>query len=128
MTARKPVAPTPAELQVLRLLWSGGPQTVRQVHEALYSGTDTGYTTTLKLLQNLHGKRLVTRDAGQRQHQYAAAVAESEILGGVVQQLIDRAFDGSAAALAMQALADSRPTTAELAELKALIRQLEREG
>lgn len=117
--------PTPAELAVLRVLWSRPPSTVREVHEALYAGTDTSYTTTLKLLQNLHAKRLVERDEGQRQHVYRALAREDTTLRGVVRGLIDRAFDGSATALAMRALEAKPASREELAELKALIRRLE---
>jgi predicted transcriptional regulator len=121
-------APTPAELQVLRVLWSHGPGTVRQVHELLYAGTDTAYTTTLKLLQNLNAKGLVQRDERHRQHVYRALAREDATLQGVLRGLIDRAFDGSAAALAMHAL-EAKPTSAaELADLKALIRRLEQRG
>jgi BlaI family transcriptional regulator, penicillinase repressor len=121
-------APTPAELQVLRILWSRGPSNVRDVHEALYAGTDTAYTTTLKLMQNLHAKGLVERDEAQRQHVYAAVAREDDTLQDVVRGLIDRAFDGSAAALAMHALEARSATRAELAELKELIQRLERQG
>ncbi len=121
-------APTPAELQVLRVLWSRGVSTVREVHEALYAGTDTAYTTTLKLLQNLHAKGMVERNEDQRQHVYAAVAREDDTLQGVLRGLIDRAFDGSGAALAMHALEAKPATRAELAELKELIRRLEKQG
>lgn len=101
---------------------------MREVHDALYTGTDTGYTTTLKLMQNLHAKHLVKRDEGQRQHIYSAVAREGDTLQGVVRGLIDRAFEGSAAALAMHALEAKPATPAELAELKELIRKLERQG
>jgi BlaI family transcriptional regulator, penicillinase repressor len=122
------VPPTPAELHVLRVLWDRTPSTVRQVHEARYAGTTTSYTTTLKLLQNLFAKGLVERDDRQRQHVYRAVAREDAILRGVVRGLIDRAFNGSAASLAMHAL-EARPASVEeLTELKALIRRLERAG
>lgn len=121
-------APTPAELQVLRILWGKGPSTVRDVHEALYSGTDTAYTTTLKLMQNLHAKGLVERDEAQRQHVYSAIAKEDDTLQGVLRGLIDRAFDGSAAALAMHALEAKPASREELADLKELIKRLERQG
>jgi BlaI family transcriptional regulator, penicillinase repressor len=123
-----PPSPTPAELQLLRVLWSRGPSTVREVHEALYAGTDTAYTTSLKLMQNLHAKGLVKRDDSQRQHVYSAVAKEGDTLQGVVRGLIDRAFDGSAAALAMHALEARPASAAELADLKELIRKLERQG
>jgi BlaI family transcriptional regulator, penicillinase repressor len=124
----RPPLPTEAELQVLRILWLNGPSTVREVHDSLYAGTDIGYTTSLKLLQNMHAKRLVTRDAARRQHVYAAAAGEADTLHRVARQMIDRSFQGSAAALAMHALGAKRATAEELANLKALIRKLEREG
>ena len=121
-------APTPAELQVLRILWGRGPSTVREVHEALYAGTETAYTTTLKLLQNLHAKGMVERNEDQRQHVYSAVAREDDTLQGVLRGLIDRAFDGSGAALAMHALEAKPASRAELAELKELIRRLEKQG
>jgi predicted transcriptional regulator len=126
MTRHRPL-PTDAELQVLRVLWARGPSTVRQVHDALSGTGGTGYTTSLKLLQNLHGKQLVARDEKARQHIYRAAEAESTTVQGVVRQLNDRSFEGSAASLAMHALGAKRASREELARLKALIHRLEGE-
>lgn len=119
--------PTPAELAILRVLWRQGPSTVREVHDAVYGATDTGYTSALKLLQNMLVKGLVTRTETGRQHVYAAAVSERPTLNQLVRGWIDSAFAGSSLALAMQAL-DARPIPPdELAELKAMIERLERE-
>ena len=123
----KTTVPTAAELAVLRVLWQRGPSTVRAVHEAVYAGTDTGYTSALKIMQNMLAKGLVKRTEDARQHVYAAAVSERPTLNRLVRGWIDSAFDGSSLALAMQAL-DARPVAPdELAQLKAMIRKLERE-
>jgi len=120
-------APTAAELAILRALWRLGPATVREVHETVYGATDTGYTSALKLMQNMLAKGLVTRKADARQHVYAAAVAERPTMNQLVSGWMDSAFAGSSLALAMQAL-DARPVGPdELAELKAMIGKLERE-
>ncbi|MBA3891384.1 MAG: BlaI/MecI/CopY family transcriptional regulator [Gemmatimonadaceae bacterium] len=117
--------PTDAELQLLRHLWSHGPSTVRTLHEAVY-GAATSYTTTLRLVQNLHAKRLVLRDADERQHVYAAAVNENVTMAAITRRVMDRAFGGSAAELAMRAL-DARPASREeLRELKKLIARMEK--
>lgn len=119
--------PTPAELAILRVLWRQGPSTVREVHDAVYGATDTGYTSALKLMQNMLAKGLVNRTETGRQHVYAAAVSERPTLNQLVRGWIDSAFAGSSLALAMQAL-DARPIPPdELAELKAMIERLERE-
>ena len=117
--------PTAAELAILRVLWRDGPSTVRDVHEAVYADTDTGYTSALKLMQNMLAKGLLTRSDDARQHVYAPAVSERPTLNRLVGGWIDTAFSGSSLALAMQAL-DARPVDAdELAQLKAMIARLE---
>jgi BlaI family penicillinase repressor len=118
-------SPTETELNVLKVLWHQGPSTVRTVHEELYRNTEVGYTTTLKLLQNMFAKGLVRRNDEQRQHVYSAAVSEKRTLNNLVQRWVDSTFAGSTAALAIRALDLKRVTPEELASLKALISRLE---
>jgi predicted transcriptional regulator len=111
--------PTDGELAILRVLWSRGPSTVRQVVEEL--GRDTGYTTALKLLQIMADKGLVRRDESARTHIYQAAYSEDQTQRQLVTDLLDRAFGGSAAKLVLQALATSKATPKELAEIRKLL-------
>ena len=111
--------PTDGELAILRVLWSLGPCTVRQVAEAL--GRDTGYTTALKLLQIMTEKGLVLRDESERTHIYRAASTEDQTQRQLVTDLLDRAFGGSAATLVLQALATNKATPEELAEIRKLL-------
>jgi BlaI family transcriptional regulator, penicillinase repressor len=124
---RHPPLPTHAELQVLRVLWNRGACTVREVHEALHESDGPGYTTALKLLQNLRSKGLVSRDEESRTHVYRAIAREKSTLEGVVRTLIDRSFEGSAGALALHALGAKRVAPGELARLKELIARIEAE-
>jgi predicted transcriptional regulator len=104
--------PTDAELAILQVLWDRGPSTVRQVFEALAGARETGYTTTLKLMQIMSEKGLVRRDETARTHVYAAVASRDRTQQHLVRDLLDRAFGGSAASLVMQALS-SQPTSAE---------------
>jgi predicted transcriptional regulator len=113
--------PTDAELAILRVLWESGPATVRQVHEAMAGDRDTGYTTTLKLMQIMAEKGLVTRDESSRTHIYAARVSRDRTQRQLVNDLIDRAFGGSAAALVLQALSAQPTSEEELGEIRRLI-------
>ena len=113
--------PTDAELAILRVLWERGPATVRQVHEALADARDTGYTTTLKLMQIMAEKGLVTRDESARTHVYAARLTQDETQRQLVSDLADRAFGGSAAALVLQALRAGETSVEELEEIRELI-------
>jgi len=116
--------PTDAELAILRVLWQRGPSTVREVLEAL-SPRDVGYTTVLKLLQIMAGKRLVARDDRERAHVYEAAVGEAETEGRLVADLLDRAFGGSAERLMMRALSRRKSSPAEIARLRELLDEME---
>jgi len=118
MTSPKP---TDAELAILRVLWARGPSTVRQVHDALTGQRATGYTTALKLLQIMSEKGLVARDETDRSHVYSAMLSEGETQRQLLDDLLGRAFGGSATKLVMQALSGGKATPAELAEIRRLI-------
>ena len=111
--------PTDAELAILRVLWARGPSTVRQVAEAL--GRETGYTTALKLLQIMTEKGLVVRDEADRTHVYQAAYTQHQTQRQLVTDLLDRAFDGSAAQLVLRALSTNKASPEELDEIRKLL-------
>lgn len=120
--------PTDAELAILRVLWDRGPSTVRQVYEGLAGSRETGYTTTLKLMQIMAEKGLVTRDERARTHVYAARGSREQTEQQLVSDLLDRAFGGSAAALVQRALSTHRPSDAELREIRTLIERYQEGG
>ena len=113
--------PTDAELAILRVLWDRGPATVRHVHEALAEARETGYTTTLKLMQIMAEKGLVTRDESTRTHVYEARLGRDETQRQLITDLVDRAFGGSAAQLVLQAINAHSTTPAELQEIQQLL-------
>lgn len=117
--------PTDAELAILKVLWDRGPGTVRQILEVLEKERPTGYTTVLKLLQIMTDKGLVTRERQQRTHVYTARHTARHTQGQLIGELARRAFDGSAARLAMHALSDRRASREELTELRRLLDELE---
>ena len=118
--------PTDAQLAILNVLWKSGPATVRQVHEALPASARRGYTTTLKLMQIMAEKGLLERDESARSHVYSARSSEREMKDRLVGDLVEKAFDGSAAQLAMRALSHRPASKAELDEVRELLDQLER--
>ena len=111
--------PTRAELAILRILWSRGPSTVRDVAAAL--GREDSYTTVLKLLQIMTEKRLVRRNDSARSHVYEAVSSQDQTQRQIVADLLDRVFDGSAAKLVLQALATGKASPEELAEIRKLL-------
>ena len=117
--------PTPAELEILNVLWSRGPSTVRQVCEDLNSEKPTGYTTVLKVLQIMTDKDLVRRDARQRAHVYEARIPRERTQSQLVGDLVDKVFGGSASSLVMHALETKRASREELAEIRRTLDALE---
>ena len=115
--------PTPAELEILQVLWSRGPSTVAEVRDVLAEERPTGYTTALKLLQIMHAKGLVTRDESARSHVYDAWARRPVVQRELIEELAERAFDGSVAALVVRALAAMEPGEESV---RAVRRQLER--
>jgi BlaI family transcriptional regulator, penicillinase repressor len=120
-----PPRPTDGELDILAVLWTRGPSTVREVHEALQARKPGQYTTILKLLQIMAGKGLVRRDEAQRAHIYEASRPREWTQRQLAGDLLQRAFGGSARALVMGALSAKKATKSELAELRRLLDEYE---
>jgi len=117
--------PTEAELEILSLLWEMKEASVRQVHERLAETKDTGYTTTLKIMQIMHAKGLVSRDEESRTHLYRPLIKQSETQQSLVKNLLATAFGGSSKSLVMQALGQENPSKKEIEEIRAFLDQLE---
>jgi len=118
--------PTEAELEILTVLWSRGPATVREVHEVIAARKPTQYTTILKLLQIMAEKGLVLRNEKQRAHVYEPAKPREWTQQQLAGDLLQRGFDGSARTLMMGALSARKATKEELAELRKLLEEYEK--
>ncbi|TAE31297.1 MAG: BlaI/MecI/CopY family transcriptional regulator [Cytophagales bacterium] len=113
--------PTDAELEVLHVLWTNGPQTVRQVNDELNRQREVGYTTTLKIMQIMQDKGLLTRTEEGKSHIYTAALGEQEAQQTLVDRFLETAFRGSASQLVMQVLGRHKTSADELDEIKKLL-------
>ena len=113
--------PTNAELEILDVLWSLGPATVRDVHEHLERRATIGYTTVLKLLQNMFEKGLVLRQDTQRSHVYSCAYKRTDIVREITKGFVNRVFSGSGSDLVLHALREERLSPEELAEIQAAL-------
>lgn len=110
--------PTESELEILQILWDKKYATVREVHEILEKTKDAGYTSTLKLMQIMHEKGLVSRDTSSKTHIYRALLNQEKTQQQLVNKMIDNVFNGSAARLVMQALGNNNASEEELEEIK----------
>ena len=117
--------PTEGELAILRVLWDGGPATVREILRTLNETKETGYTTVLKLLQIMTEKGLVDRDESVRPQVYKPSCPQEQTQRQLVRDLLQRAFGGSVRTLVLQALATKKSTPEELAAMEKLLDRME---
>jgi predicted transcriptional regulator len=117
--------PTESEIEILQILWQHGPSTVRFVNELLNQKKEAGYTTTLKIMQIMADKGLVTRNEENRTHIYQANVNEEATQKHLLDKFLDLAFRGSASKLVMQALGNHTATKDELDQIRKLIDRME---
>ena len=114
--------PTPAELDLLQVLWPLGAATAKQVHEAMLpQRPDVTYATVLRLMQVMHTKGLLDRDERERSHIYSPVHARDALQGNLLNDLMQRAFAGSAKALVLAAL-KSGISKKERAEIEQLLK------
>ncbi len=122
----KHIKPTESELEILGILWEKGASTVREVHEILEQSKEAGYTTTLKLMQIMHEKGLLTRDASAKTHIYEAAVSRENTQQQLLNKMIDTVYNGSATQLVMQALGHHRSSPEELDQIRRYLNEMEK--
>ena len=127
MPRRASSHPTEAELEVLNVLWRRGPSTVREVHETLQADRRTGLTTTLKILQVMTEKALTIRDGKSYPHRYSAALPAEKTQAGLLEDLVQRAFDGSVRKLLVRAVEDGDLTAEDLREIRELVDDLRKD-
>lgn len=122
------VKPTESELEILNILWANGPSTVRVVHEIIEKDKPSKYTTTLKLLQIMLEKQLVSRDTSTKTHIYTAATSKEKTQGQFLKKMIDTMFNGSASQMVMQALGNHSTDKNELDAIKDYLKKIENEN
>jgi len=123
----KQVKPTEGELEILQVLWEKGKATVREVHEIILQSKDAGYTTTLKLMQIMFEKGLVTRDDSAKTHIYQANVSKEKTQSQFVGRMINNLFGGSSSQLVMKALGSQSPTKEEIDEIQQYLNNLKKQ-
>ena len=119
------IKPTAAELEILQVLWKNKSATVRFVHEKINQKKNVGYTTTLKIMQNMAAKKMVSREQNGRSHVYIPLLKKEQTQGLLLNKFLDSTFGGSASTLVMQVLGNHKTSEEELIQIKKLIEKLE---
>ena len=120
--------PTEAELEILQVIWKNGPSSVREINQELQKDREVGYTTTLKIMQIMHQKGLLTRKKSGKLHVYDVAITREETQTQVLRKLMDGFFQGSALKLAMHVLGSTHSSQEDLEEIRAFLTQIEKKN
>jgi predicted transcriptional regulator len=126
VTKNNTIKPTDSELEILNVLWEHGPSTVKFVNEKMNEKKETGYTTTLKLMQIMADKGILKRERESRSHIYSVVYKKSETQNSMINRLAKSMFGGSPVQLAMHALGNAKASSEELEEIKKLLGKIEK--
>jgi predicted transcriptional regulator len=124
MSNEKNIKPTESELEILQILWRREAATVREVHEELSKTKTSGYTTTLKLMQIMFEKGIVTRDDSSKSHIYMPALSRKKTQKQFLDKMINGLFSGSSTQLVLQALGNQKASKSELDEIQKYLNDL----
>lgn len=125
---RSPNQPTPAELEILDVLWERKKATVREVFETISRRRPTTYTTVLKFMQIMQEKGLVVRDEKKKAHVYRPRQSQRQTRNKLVGTLMEKAFRGSALSLVQHVLETKPASRDELEAIRKLIDEAEAKG
>ncbi len=117
--------PTDSELEILQVLWEHGSMTVRELNDKLNDQRRVGYTTSLKMMQIMTEKGLLTRDTSLRSHIYAPALQPEDVQSNILNHVLKTVFMGNRSRMVLQVMGNQSVSREELAELKALIKKIE---
>ena len=126
MPRHKLPQPTDGELEVLRILWTNGPSTVKQVHEVVNKDRPTVYTTTLKVMQVMYEKGLLVRNDSKYRHIYTPALPEETTQKKLVADFLEKAFSGSTEKLMMHLLSAKKMSAKERTKIRKMLDETER--
>ncbi|MFT7157778.1 MAG: BlaI family penicillinase repressor [Parvicella sp.] len=125
MSLAKNIKPSGGELEILQVLWKNEPCSVRIVHEQISKKKEVGYTTTLKQMQRMLEKALISRQGSGKSFEYSANISQVNIQASLFDKFLDTTFQGSAMGMVMHALGRGKTSPEELEELRVFLDKIE---
>jgi BlaI family transcriptional regulator, penicillinase repressor len=118
--------PTDSELEILQVLWEHGSMTVRELNDCLNKKRKVGYTTSLKMMQIMTEKGLLSRDTSLRSHIYIPTLQPEDVQSNILDHVLKTVFNGDRSRMVLQAMGNQTASHEELSELRALIKKIEK--
>src|SRR5579872_6549738 len=114
---------TGAELEIMHVVWSLEQATVRDVYEVLRERRKVAYTSVMTVMKILEQKGYLKKKQEDRAYLYRPARPRAQVLRGMVQDFVDRVFQGAAKPLLVHLVEDARLSPEDLAEIRRLLRK-----
>ncbi|MDF1811532.1 MAG: BlaI/MecI/CopY family transcriptional regulator [Verrucomicrobiales bacterium] len=115
--------PTELELIILKILWSHGAMPVRDMRKLLESEADRplAHTSIVTTMNTMVEKEYLVRNMHGNTYIFEAAVEESEVSSGILNDVLKRVFNGSAKSMVLSLLQSESVSGEELEKLRELI-------
>jgi predicted transcriptional regulator len=121
MRKRKTGPLTPQELAIMKIVWRLGAVTVRDVYEALNASRRVAYTTVMTMMGVLETKGFLRKETDDRAYRYHAVQAQGAVIASMIQEFVDRVFDGASRPLLLHLVKKARLSAAQRKELERLL-------
>ena len=115
---------TSKELEILLILWNFGSATVKTINEEQNKIDDVGYTSTLKIMQLMYDKGILSREQKGKGHVYSSNIPEDEIQKFLLKRYTKTTSGKSAMKLVLQALGNQQESVDDLIEIKKYLNNL----
>ena len=116
---------TDQELEIMKVIWKLGNATVREVHEVLQETRTVAYTTVMTMMNILENKKHLTRRKAGRAFVYTPAHPKQQVIANMVEDFVERVFNGSARPLVLSLAKDRKLSTDDVEEIARLIEEQE---
>ena len=109
----------------MKVIWQLETATVRDVYEALRERRQIAYTTVMTMMNILEDKGFLEKRQEGRAYLYQPVQAKSQVISGMVEDFVDRVFNGAAQALVLNLVRERKLTEEDLEEIARMIRESE---
>jgi BlaI family transcriptional regulator, penicillinase repressor len=114
---------TEQELEIMKIVWDLGTATVRQVYERLLAEREIAYTTVMTMMQVLERKGRLVKSLDEKAHVYKPSEPKQKVIGGMVQEFMNRVFNGSAEPLLLQLVDDEKLSQEDIERLRKILKK-----
>jgi len=114
---------TEQELEIMKVVWDLQTATVRDVYEELLRRRKIAYTTVMTMMNILEEKGFLKKRAEEKAHVYRPSQAKAKVIRAMVQEFVQRVFNGSAEPLLVQLVKDRHLSSEELEKIARAIKE-----